>query len=131
MFAYYFLKKHLHHSSKIKSHKKVTKSRNRGLFFLFFLDDGRIRIHIQIRIRIPTNNDGSGSGRPKNLQILRIRIDNSGLNIQTSFLLQIMPARTRQVTREGDVLEVPYLTFMGAGIRFHIQICRCDMSNNH
>jgi hypothetical protein len=29
-YAYYFLKGHLYHFSKIKSHKEVTKSRNQG-----------------------------------------------------------------------------------------------------
>ncbi len=44
--AYSFLKVHLHHSSKIKSHKEVTKQ---------LLVDGRIRIQSQIWIRIRTN----------------------------------------------------------------------------
>jgi hypothetical protein len=37
-YAYFFLKVHLHHSSKIKSHKKLQNSRNQG-FPSFFLVD--------------------------------------------------------------------------------------------
>jgi hypothetical protein len=36
---------HLHHSSKIKSHKEVTKQKESKFSLLFLLDDGRIRIH--------------------------------------------------------------------------------------
>jgi hypothetical protein len=47
---------HLHHSSKIKSHKEVTKKTAEIRFFLLFLlDDGRIRIRTsdkRIRMRI-------------------------------------------------------------------------------
>jgi hypothetical protein len=43
--AYYFLKKHLHHFSKIKIKK-----------LLFLHDDRRIRIRIQCRIRIHTSD---------------------------------------------------------------------------
>jgi hypothetical protein len=45
--AYYFLKVHLHHYSKIKSQKEVTKQRESRFFLLFLLDDRRIRIRIQ------------------------------------------------------------------------------------
>jgi hypothetical protein len=45
-FAYYFLKVHLHHFSKIKSHEEVTKQKESTFFLLFLLDDGRIRIRI-------------------------------------------------------------------------------------
>jgi hypothetical protein len=37
---------HLHHFSKIKSHKEVTKSRNQCFSLHFLLDDRRIRIRI-------------------------------------------------------------------------------------
>ncbi len=56
-FAYYFLKVHLHHFSKIKSHEEVTKQLESMLFLLFLLDNRRIRIHI-------SDYDGSGSGNP-------------------------------------------------------------------
>ncbi len=38
-FIYYFLKIHLHHFSKIKSHKEVTKQEESIFFLLFLLDD--------------------------------------------------------------------------------------------
>jgi hypothetical protein len=41
--AYYFLKVHLHHFSKIKSHhKEVTKQQESRFFIQFLLDDRRI-----------------------------------------------------------------------------------------
>ncbi len=46
-FAYYFLKLHLHHFSKIKSQKESLNSRNQGFFLLFLHDDRRIRIRIR------------------------------------------------------------------------------------
>ncbi len=54
LFAYYFLKLHLHHFSKIKIHKEVTKQQDLRVFLLFFLDNRwiRSRRRIQIRIRI-------------------------------------------------------------------------------
>ncbi len=53
-FAYYFFKIHLHHSSKIQSHKEVTKQlKSRFYSLLFSLDDRRIRIcNSDWRIRI-------------------------------------------------------------------------------
>jgi hypothetical protein len=42
IFAYYFFKVHLYHSSKIKSHKEVEIKVFLTIFVL--LDDGRIRI---------------------------------------------------------------------------------------
>ena len=47
--AYYFLKVHLYHFSKIKSQKESQNSRNQG-FLLFLHDDRRIRIRSRIRI---------------------------------------------------------------------------------
>jgi hypothetical protein len=67
-FAYYFLKPHLLHFSKVKSQKEVTKSGNQGLSYYFCL-----------------MIEGSGSGRPKNIRILRIRI-RSTASIFTSHL---------------------------------------------
>jgi len=59
--AYYFLKVptsvRLHQSSKIKSHKEVTKQLKSRLFFPFLIDDGRITIR--------SKNHGSGSDRQK------------------------------------------------------------------
>ncbi len=43
--TYYFLKVHLHHFSKIKSQKEVTKQYEARFFLLFLFDDKRIRIH--------------------------------------------------------------------------------------
>jgi hypothetical protein len=50
--AYYFLKVHLHHFSKIKVKKKSQNSRNQGFSYYFCL-----------------MIEGSGSGRPKNMWI--------------------------------------------------------------
>jgi hypothetical protein len=47
--AYYFLKEHLHHFSKIKSQKEVKESR---FFLLFLLDGSGSRGPKDIRIRI-------------------------------------------------------------------------------
>jgi hypothetical protein len=38
--GYYFWKVHLHHFSKIKSQKEVTKQQESRVFFLFLLDAG-------------------------------------------------------------------------------------------
>ncbi len=64
---------HLHHSSKKKSHKEVTKQKKSRFFLLFLLDDlegsgtgaGSIRV---------TNGSGCGWAGPKNI---RIRIRNT------------------------------------------------------
>jgi hypothetical protein len=53
-------------SSKIKSHKEVTKGFS-NYFCLMMEGSGAGSVP-------PTNGSGSGSGRPKNLRILRIRI---------------------------------------------------------
>jgi hypothetical protein len=54
--AYFFFKVHLHHSSKIKSHKEVTKQYKSRSFLLFLLDNGRIRIReVKKNIRILIN----------------------------------------------------------------------------
>ncbi len=58
--AYYFLKVHLHHFSKIKSLKESQNSRNQGLSYYFCM-----------------MIEGSGSGRPKNMWIRWIRIRNT------------------------------------------------------
>ncbi len=57
-FAYYFLKVHLYHFSKLKSHKEVTKQWEGS-----WSGSGSISL-----------TNGSWSGRPKNTCILRIRI---------------------------------------------------------
>ncbi len=67
-FAYYFLKVHLHQTSKIKSHKTVEIK-----VFFFLRDDGRILMRIQIRIRIRIKIMAD-PGRPKQLRIQRNRI---------------------------------------------------------
>jgi hypothetical protein len=57
----------LHHSSQIKSHRKVSKQEKSRVFLLFLLYDGRIQTGSG---SVPL---AKGSGRPKNLWILRIR----------------------------------------------------------
>jgi hypothetical protein len=69
-FAYYFLKVHLHHFSKIKSINKSQKSRNQGFSYYFCLMMERSGSG-----SIPMTNR-SGSGRPKNIRI-RISIPDS------------------------------------------------------
>ncbi len=52
---YHFLKVHLHHSPKIKSHNEVTKQQKLRFFSKLWLVDGRIRIRNRtnkLRIRI-------------------------------------------------------------------------------
>ncbi len=74
--AYYFLKVHLHHFSKIKSQKESQNSRNQGFSYYFCM---------MIEGSIPLIS-GSGSWRPKNMWIrwiqirirIRIRIRNTG-----------------------------------------------------
>jgi hypothetical protein len=50
--AYYFLEVLLHHFSKVKSQKEVTKQWKSRFFLLFLLNDRRIQIRSRIRIRI-------------------------------------------------------------------------------
>ncbi len=68
--AFYFLKVHLHHFSKIKKKKKESQnSRNQGFSYYFCM-----------------TIEGSGSGRPKNMWIRWIRIRNTALkDTLTSF----------------------------------------------
>ncbi len=49
--AFYVLKIHLHHFSKIKSQKEVTKQYESRFSLLFLIDDRKIRIPSLIRIR--------------------------------------------------------------------------------
>jgi hypothetical protein len=63
--AYYILKVLLHHFSKIKSQKNVTKQ------YICLLIEGSGSIPL-------TNGSGSGSRRPKNMWIRWIRIRNTG-----------------------------------------------------
>ncbi len=60
--AYYFLKLHLHHFSKINSKKESQNSKNQGFSYYFCM-----------------TIEGSGSGRPRNMWIrwIRIRIRNT------------------------------------------------------
>ncbi len=79
--AYYFLKVHLHHFSKIKSQKESQNIRNQGFSYYFWMmiegsgsgtgaGPGPIPL---------TSGSGSGSGRPKNMWIrwIRLRIRNT------------------------------------------------------
>ncbi len=57
-FAYFFLKLHLHHFSKIKSHKEVAKQYESGFSYNFCLmKEGSGSV---------PHTNGSGSGKPKN-----------------------------------------------------------------
>ncbi len=74
--AYYFLKLHLHHFSKIKSQKESQNSRNQGFSYYFcMMIEGSGSGSIPV-----TSGSGFGSGRPKNMWIrwIRIRIRNTG-----------------------------------------------------
>jgi hypothetical protein len=68
--AYYFLKVHLHHFSKIKSQKESQNRRNQGFayYFCMMIKSGSGAGSIPL-------TSGSGSGRPKNMWI---RIRNTG-----------------------------------------------------
>ncbi len=73
--AYYFLKLHLHHFSKIKSQKESQNSRNQGFSYYFcMMIDGSGSIPL---------TSGSGFGKPKNTWIrwirIRIRIRNTAV----------------------------------------------------
>ncbi len=46
LYLKYFFKVHLHHSLQVKSRKEVAKQCKSRFFFLFLLDNGRIRIRI-------------------------------------------------------------------------------------
>jgi hypothetical protein len=65
---------HLHHSSKTKSHKEVTRQGFSYYFCLMTEGSGAGPGSVLV-----TNGSGCGSGRPKNIRILqmRIRIPNS------------------------------------------------------
>jgi hypothetical protein len=67
--AYYFLKVHLHHFSKIKRQKESQNRRNQGFSYYFCM---------------MIEGSGSGSGRPKNMWIrwirIRIQIRNTAKN---------------------------------------------------
>jgi hypothetical protein len=68
--CFFLLKVHLHHFSKIKSQKDVTKQQESRFFLLFPLDDRRILIRtsdLQIRMR-----------EAQKERIRRIRIRNTG-----------------------------------------------------
>ncbi len=69
-FAYYFLKVHLHHFSKIKVMKNSQNIRNQ-CFSWWWKDPESDPV-----LYLLTN--GSGTGGPKNIWILRIRIRNTG-----------------------------------------------------
>ncbi len=69
--AYYILKVHLHHFSKVKCQKEVAKQKESRFFLLFLLGDKRIASGSAYRsgarsgsVSVPLTN-GSGSRRPK------------------------------------------------------------------
>ncbi len=71
------MKVHLHHFSKLKSHKKSQNSRSQGFSFYF-------RLMIEGSGSVPRTNE-SKSGKPKNIRNLRIRIHNTGRNRVRNF----------------------------------------------
>ncbi len=87
-FAYYFLKIHLYHSSKINSQKESQNSRSQGFSYYFcMMIEGSGSGSKAGSGSIPLTS-GSGSGRPKNLWIrirIRIRIRNTALKAFISF----------------------------------------------
>jgi hypothetical protein len=71
--AYYFLKLHLHHFSKINSQKESQNSRNQGFYYYFcMMIEGSGSESIPL-----TNGSGSGFRRPKIMWIRWIRIRNT------------------------------------------------------
>jgi hypothetical protein len=82
--AYYFLKVHLHHFSKIKSQKESLNSRNQGFSYYFCMmiegsGSGSTAGSGSGSIAL-TSGSGSGSGRSKNTWIRWIRIRYTGGN---------------------------------------------------
>ncbi len=79
--AYYFLKVHLHHFSKIKSKKESQNRRNQGFSYYFCMVIEGFGSGAGAGSGSIPLTSGSGSGRPKNMWIrLRIRIRNTGWN---------------------------------------------------
>jgi hypothetical protein len=70
-FAFYFLKLHLHHFSKINSHKEVTKQQDQGFSYYFFFGIERSGAGSGSVPR--TNRAGSGRSKkhmaPKDLEL--------------------------------------------------------------
>ncbi len=96
--AYYFLKVHLHHFSKIKSQKESQNSRNQGFsnyFCMMIEGSGSIPL---------TSGSGSGSRRPKNMWIrwirIRIRIRNTAQKTSDWGILCLC-ARMSRAARPG------------------------------
>jgi hypothetical protein len=77
--AYYFLKVHLHHFSKIKSKKKSQNSRNQCFSYYFCMV-------IEGSGSIPLTS-GSGSGRPKNMWIRIRNTDYFSLQVQCTIFV--------------------------------------------
>ncbi len=79
--AYYFLKVHLHHFSKIKSQKEPQNSRNQGFYYYFCMTIEGSGSRAGSGSGSISLTSGSGSGRPKNMCIrwirIRIRIRNT------------------------------------------------------
>ncbi len=94
---------HLHHSSKIKSHKEVTKQYKPRVFLLFLLDGGRILSRIRSRIRYCNWRIRCGSGRPKNIRIW-IRVLIRILNTADSLPAHVPTPKTKGTfERRGDL----------------------------
>jgi hypothetical protein len=77
LFAYYFLKQHLHHFSKIKLTMKSQYISNEGSYYSCLMIEGSGSGSVPLP-------KGSGSGRPKNIRILQIRIRNTTGEVGTT-----------------------------------------------
>ncbi len=91
--AYYFLKLHLLHFSKIKSQKESQNSRNQGFsYYCCMMIEGSGSRAGYGSGSIPlTSGSGSGSRRPKNMWIRWIRIRNTEENYEGNFSDSYLP----------------------------------------
>ncbi len=118
--AYYFLKLHLHHFSKIKSQKESQSSRNQGFsyYFCIIIEGSGSGSRAGSGSGSTPLTSGSGSWRPKNMWIRWIRIRNTGRN--RNFLplhnrnRNKMESKTRrwQVSRDGILERQFYSRFL-------------------
>jgi hypothetical protein len=91
--AYYYLKVHLHHFSKIKSKKESQNKRNKGFSYDFCM---MIEGSGAGSVSIPLTS-GSVSGRPKNMWIRWIRIRNTDDYVNQ---ILILPLECKFVVKE-------------------------------
>jgi hypothetical protein len=95
--AYYFLKVHLHHFSKIKSQKESQISRNQGFSYYFcMIIEGSGSGSIPL-------TSGSGSGRPKNMWSRWIRIRNTGSLKSKRAWIQVLLRNKQDLDRHQEL----------------------------